>query len=339
MAFNLPQFLRRTTRASLKEYFRFRSIDLAASFDWSAAEDIYLKGLRAEVENLSDGARERVYQDFEHADLLADESGQMAIRSVFAEQAGFLLAIEGMDNSEARSLAALMKDEAGFRKALAARLADRLRTGRSWSGFLVTRGSSAGGHSPNEDELAGFEADIRSIFKKLDGSGRKLSIDRFERNRPDAAGKIVQYTVFVEGLPQAANEFEADRLVPRARRPVFEAALCHDPALGTIDVVCKGGRSVRFDIARAFMHRLLGSASDPKAVRLRSVNLDGLKSRMAFASDPGDGVRRVAVTLLRLRDPDESPLRWEARPMTRTSGPAAASGLRTPIRWSTPTGR
>ena len=306
MAFNLPQFLRRTTRASLKEYFRFRSIDLAASFDWSAAEDIYLKGLRAEVENLSDGARERVYQDFEHADLLADESGQMAIRSVFAEQAGFLLAIEGMDNSEARSLAALMKDEAGFRKALAARLADRLRTGRSWSGFLVTRGSSAGGHSPNEDELAGFEADIRSIFKKLDGSGRKLSIDRFERNRPDAAGKIVQYTVFVEGLPQAANEFEADRLVPRARRPVFEAALCHDPALGTIDVVCKGGRSVRFDIARAFMHRLLGSASDPKAVRLRSVNLDGLKSRMAFASDPGDGVRRVAVTLLRLRDPDES---------------------------------
>jgi hypothetical protein len=217
-----------------------------------------------------------------------------------------LLAIEGMDNSEARSLAALMKDEAGFRKALAARLADRLRTGRSWSGFLVTRGSSAGGHSPNEDELAGFEADIRSIFKKLDGSGRKLSIDRFERNRPDAAGKIVQYTVFVEGLPQAANEFEADRLVPRARRPVFEAALCHDPALGTIDVVCKGGRSVRFDIARAFMHRLLGSASDPKAVRLRSVNLDGLKSRMAFASDPGDGVRRVAVTLLRLRDPDES---------------------------------
>jgi hypothetical protein len=106
MAFNLPQFLRRTPRPSLKEYFRFRSIDLAASFDWSAAEDIYLKGLRAEVENLSDGARERVYQDFEHADLLADESGQLAIRSVFAEQAGFLPAIEGMDNSEARSLAA-----------------------------------------------------------------------------------------------------------------------------------------------------------------------------------------------------------------------------------------
>ena len=257
----------------------------------------------------------------------------------FAERAAFLLAIEGMANSEARSLAALMEDEGSFRKALAARLADRLRTGRSWSGFLVARSSSAGGAggaSPTEAELAGFEADIRSIFRKLDGSGRKLSIDRFERDRPGTSGKITQYTVFVEGLPQASNEFEADRLVARARRPVFEAALCHDPALGTIDVVCKGGRVVRLDIARAFMHRLLGSESDPKAVRLRSVNLDGLKSRMPFASDPGDRMRRVAVTLLRLRDADESfgriTLEVGSEARTRTSGPAAASGSRTPIR-------
>lgn len=166
MAFNLPHFLRRTPRQSLKEYFRFRSIGLVVGFDWSAAQKAYLEGLRVEVENLPDGARERVYQDFEHADMLADEPGQLAIRSVFAERAAFLLAIEGMANSEARSLAALIEDEASFRKALAARLADRLRTGRSWSGFLVARSSSAGGASPTEAELAGFEADIRSIFRK-----------------------------------------------------------------------------------------------------------------------------------------------------------------------------
>ena len=38
--------------------------------------------------------------------------------------------------------------------------------------------------SPTAAGLAGFEADVRAIFKKLDGSGRKLSIDRFERDRP-----------------------------------------------------------------------------------------------------------------------------------------------------------
>ena len=210
---------------------QFRSIALSVEFDWSAAQRIYLEALRAEVENLPDGERERVYQDFEHADMLADEPGQLAIRSLFSENAPFVQAVEGMDNSEARSLAALMENEAFFRKALAARLADRLRTGRSWSGFLVARSSGAGSASPTAAGLAGFEADIRSIFKKLDGSGRKLSIDRFERDQPGTSGRITQYTVFVEGLPQASNEFEADRLVPRARRPVFEAALCHDPAL------------------------------------------------------------------------------------------------------------
>jgi hypothetical protein len=306
MAFNLPQFHRRTPRPSLKEYFRFRSIGISKGFDWSAAPRAYLEALRSEVETLPDRERERVYQDFEEAEMLADESGQLAIRSLFAERALFIEKFESLENSEARSLAALMEDEAAFRKALAARLADRLRTGRSWSGFLIIPGTGVGPLSPTTTGLASFEADIRAIFMKLDGSGRKLSIDRFDRTSPGAVRRITQYTAFVEGLPQASNEFEADRLVPRARRPVFEAALCHDPAVGTIDVVCKGGRGVRLEIARAFTHRVLGSESDPKTVRLRSVCLDGLKSRMPFASDLGDGLRRVAVTLLRLRYAEES---------------------------------
>ena len=44
--------------------------------------------------------------------MLADEPGQLAIRSLFSENAPFVLAVEGMDNSEARSLAALMENEA-----------------------------------------------------------------------------------------------------------------------------------------------------------------------------------------------------------------------------------
>jgi len=174
MAFNLPQFLRRTPRASLKSYFAFRSIAPAVEFDWSAAQRVFLDALRAAVENLPDGERERVYQDFESADMLADEPGQLAIRSLFLQNAPFVRAVEGMDNSEARSLAALMENEAFFRRALAARLADRLRTGRSWSGFLI---SPTAGAIREGQRLASFAADVRAIFRKLDGSGRKLSID------------------------------------------------------------------------------------------------------------------------------------------------------------------
>ena len=190
MAFNLPQFLRRTPRDSLKSYFAFRSIALAVGFDWSAAQRAFLDALRAAVENLPDGERERVYQDFEHADMLADEPGQLAIRSLFSENAPFVLAVEGMDNSEARSLAALMENEAFFRKALVARLADRLRTGRSWSGFLIAPTAGAIREGQIAAGLASFEADMRAIFMKLDGSGRKLSIDRFERDSPGTSRRI-----------------------------------------------------------------------------------------------------------------------------------------------------
>ena len=239
MAFNLPQFLRRTPRPHLRSYFAFRSIALAV--DWSAGQRAFLDSLRLAVEGLPDRERERVYQDLEMTEMLADEVGQLAIRSLFSEDAPFVLAFERMDNSEARTLAALAENEALFRRALVARLADRLRTGRSWSGFRVP--PTAGAVSATG--LASFEADLRAIFKKLDGSGRQLSIDTFVRDRPGTSGRFTQYTVFIEGLPQASNEFEANRLVPRTRRPVFEAALCHDAAAGTIDVVCKGGRSVR----------------------------------------------------------------------------------------------
>ena len=38
---------------------------LRSTFDWSAAQRAFLDALRAAVENLPDGERERVYQDFE----------------------------------------------------------------------------------------------------------------------------------------------------------------------------------------------------------------------------------------------------------------------------------
>jgi hypothetical protein len=78
MAFNLPQFLRRTPRDSLKRYFAFRL--LAVGVDWSAAQRIFQDALCSAVEDLPDLERELVYQDFESADMLADETGQLAIR-------------------------------------------------------------------------------------------------------------------------------------------------------------------------------------------------------------------------------------------------------------------
>ena len=306
MAFNLPHFLRRPSRPSLREYFRLRSITLSAEFDWSAAQRAYVEGLRTEVENLPDGDRERVYQDFEHADLLSDDPGQLAIRSVFAEHASFLRTIEGMGNSEARALAAMMEDEALFRKALAARFADRLHTGRSWSGFLSRQARRPAAQTrPKLSWLASRRTfgpssgrwTEAAASSALTGSSATIP-ERRESSRSTPCS-----------LKACLRQAMSSRPTGWCRAP---AARCLRPrfamisALGTVDVVCKGGRKVRLDIARSFINRLLGSENDPEAVRLRRVSLDGLKSMMPFDTEPSDGVRRVAVTLLRLRDADES---------------------------------
>ena len=226
--------------------------------------------------------RERVYQDFEHADLLADEPGQLAIRSVFEEHARSSRQSSAWTATKPGALAALMEDEDSFRKALAARLADRLRTGRSWSGFLV--GTEFGRRQQPTAGRSGWLRSGRSIHLQEAGRKRPQAQHRQVRARqPERRERITQYTVFVEGLPQASNEFEADRLVPRARRPVFEAALCHDPGLGTH----RRGLQRRSRSPVGHRPRIRTPSSRvgerSEAVRLRSVFLDGLKSRMPFA--------------------------------------------------------
>jgi hypothetical protein len=83
---------------------------------------------------------------------------------------------------------------------------------------------------------------------------------------------------------------------------VIEAALFCDPVSGTLDIVSKGGRSLREEIAQSFAARLLDSESALTPVRPRDFNLDRLKHPMVFPTDPSDGIKRVQVTLLRLRN-------------------------------------
>jgi hypothetical protein len=94
MAFNLPQFLRRTSKETLQSYLAFRAVDIADDFDWAAPQSSYLRTLRNEVETLAEGHREEVYTDFENATLLSDDPGQLAFLSVFPEGTPFRGAFE-----------------------------------------------------------------------------------------------------------------------------------------------------------------------------------------------------------------------------------------------------
>ena len=84
--------------------------------------------------------------------------------------------------------------------------------------------------------------EISGLFEAFDGSGRKCADRSFssgpERGSWEAqAIGTVQYTIYVEKLPESSLEFAEDGPARRTFRPAREAALCLDCGAGILDVL------------------------------------------------------------------------------------------------------
>ena len=116
---------------------------------------------------------------------------------------------------------------------------------------------------------------------------RRINLDR-----------LVQYTIYVEKLPESSLEFAGAEPERRTVRPVREAALCLECASGLLDVMSDGGRHLRDKIARAFTRFALGDAAEVELMSRRDFHLDRLKRPIPFPTDPKDGIKNVTITRL-----------------------------------------
>ena len=94
-------------------------------------------------------------------------------------------------------------------------------------------GSAYAGRPPLDAGAAALNAlaeEIRRLFEAFDGSGRRVWIDHFDRPGTGAfvspSDRLVQYTIYVEKLPESSLEFSEDRPARRTLRAAREAALC-----------------------------------------------------------------------------------------------------------------
>jgi hypothetical protein len=300
MSFSLPRFVRLIRPSDLKNYFEERDIRFLDRIDWNATPAKLVACLKAAIEALPDLQRERVLDDFERVDQLTDDVGQCALQAFL--DGGLLQEFQSSNGRQARGLLVLLANEDTFDNALATAYAERMRSGRSWSGYQVP-GSTSPSHDPAAVGL--LETDLQALFKNLDGSGRKLKIDVFERRTCSVGGgptsRVIHYAVYVEGLPETTVEFERDEPRRRNRRPVIQAAICFEPETGSLDVMSKGGKEMRQEIAHSIATRLLGSDAELQPVYRRDFNLDRLKQAIPFPTDPADGIKSVNVAELRLR--------------------------------------
>lgn len=303
MTFSLPRFLRRMQSSDLQTYFTARDIRFSEQVEWTGKPEALLHSLKAAIEALPEKERERTFEDFERVDQLSDEVGQRALQSFIESDEDLLRSFHSCSGSEARGLCVLLTNEEAFDHALVTAYAERMRHGRSWSGYCLPP-PLAPSKNPLDVDL--LETDLRELFREFDGTGRKLKIDCFVRPTCDlkgaALGQIIHYCVYVEGLPECSIEFDRDEPRRKTRRPVIEAAICCDPASGHLEVISKGGRPVRKEIAESFAARLLSSERALTPVQSLAFDLDRLKHPLPFPTDPSDGIKSVELTLLRLRD-------------------------------------
>jgi hypothetical protein len=253
--------------------------------------------VRVAVEQLSDRERERIYGDFERVSQLVDDTGQLALRGMLGGEAESLSAMLQMDSPEDRALWVLLRRPEAFDRALSVAYAERLQYGRSWTRFRL---SGRMGSDLDEAAIESLSSEVRGLFEGFDGSGRQVCIDHFDRGSTSASDRLVQYTIYVEKLPENSLEFAGDQPAPRTIRPVREAALCLEFSSGLLDVMSEGGKRLREKLARAFARFALGDTAEVELMSRRDFHLDRLKRPIPFPTDAKDGIRNVAVTRLAL---------------------------------------
>jgi hypothetical protein len=227
MSFSLPRFLRRVQPSDLQVYFGARAILFSEPIDWTARSSALVDSMKAAIESLPERERERVFEDFERIDQVSDEIGQRALRSLIEHDEALLHRFHSCNGSEARGLFVLLTDEEAFDNALATAYAERMRHGRSWSGYCLPAPLAP---SKSPSDIALLEADLSELFREFDGTGRKLKVDWFERRTCDlkgaALGQVIHYSVYVEGLPECRMEFDREEPKRRTRRPVILLRSC-----------------------------------------------------------------------------------------------------------------
>jgi hypothetical protein len=306
MHFSLPKFLRRVPPESLATYFDARGLNAVAEIQQNASGQQGVERVRHAIEALPESEFLRIYDDFDRVCQLTDDTRQLALRSMIGDHPELLKAFSDIDSQEGRGLLVLLGQADAFNRALSAAYAERLIDGKYWDRFRVVGFVFADAPLDLAENLAG---EIQDLFRAFDGSGRRVFIDHFDRPGgplfASASERLVQYTVYVEALPESSLEIGEDGPARRTLRPAREAALCLDCSSGVLDVMSKGGRRLRERIAGAFAQLALGDASKIERVQRRDFHLDRLKRPIPFPTDHADGIETVRVTRLGLTPANE----------------------------------
>ena len=236
----------------------------------------------------------------ERIDQLSGEAGDRAMVAACGANIDLRQELEQRPNSHERALWLLHHQPERFDYAEGIRHADHYYLRRSWSGYTGPRDQWP---ELSVSALNFFKMRVAEAFRPVNGSGRNIVIEPFERGPTNVGrhgeGRVFQILAYLEGMPATSTEFVSAEMVRRNVRPAIEVALVYAPASGAIDVIATGGRQLREAVAKAFAEELLPATDDLTPVTIAAARSLGSCGAAKFPVDPEDGIESVRLTTLR----------------------------------------
>lgn len=288
---SLQTFVRRTPARLLKEYFEYAQINLPTSINWNGTDAEVNKSVIEAIGELDEASRTKIFKDSERVSAMADETGRVAIYSVAQDKDQ----LKTLESDHARAVWLIINNQKLLRNAEEVRNTDESRRGRNWDGYVCEKGI-------NLDNSENAIAELAEAMKQHFNS-KNVYIDMFDRVRPTFDGvdcEILQLTVYRDGDPEDMLSFDSGgELVSRSYRPVFEIAMTYESSSGVLEIVARN-RTMRKEMAKLFITKLLNTDFDSRKVEVRRYDLDVLLKPHQFPVDLEDGIESVEVRQLRL---------------------------------------
>lgn len=286
--FHVRQVLKCLDRALLVRYFTERrpEREIAARAEDAphTAElwDLVPKELQADVE-----------EDLRSVFDVADDKGMASLHDEAAFHGVDLHAdIDHLDGLENKALAALLKNEDIFGKAVTIRQADGLH-GRSWRRWA---GLPPSERSITEEMGARLARSVGEYFYQKEGRGLPCDVQRYLRR-----GHLHYVFLYPADHARRVQVYEGEALELRDQKPAFDVVFTFDTHSGILSVWTTGNKDVKVELKRMFCETVFGAdiqTMDPIATEYRLNSL--LRGSADLALDGADGLEKVTVRKLTL---------------------------------------
>ncbi len=287
------RLLRQISNPLLQALFAQR--DVLQDFPWDEISESRIEPVFAAWQRLPDAKRKEIQVILQDVHALADGRGLRIfaeeIHRRFPNRAGDFAAIEGRLD---KALWAYLNLRDAFDQAALFARADALMGGRYWvKRNTLPRGPVA----ISADKLADLQQALRDHYWPAEMRGKHCKVEHYERK-----GGAQFFYAYLDDWPDRQLVFADDgEMIPQNERFAFSNVFVFNTDEGSLELVAKGGAAVHLPLQQAFCRAVLGievGRADPLRPAYRLGML--LEPGFELVTDPGDGIARVSVRLVRI---------------------------------------